>query len=673
MYLVVSLIPALILGSLTAFIGFILDKISNKQARAIAPVIISLALGFLLILADVVLGVAIESSTASSLFLVLESLVIIILFDRVQEKMPLQRKWLMLVITGGIVYLAQSMLSFFYAIDSYGPPTLSHGNVFLSSFVVFVVYAIPISAATLGMFYFLKRSEDYTDFRQWSFIRLIIVFCGVIFFTPFLFIGGLAAYFFTFLKEARRPIFPIITSLAGAAILAIIGKWLAGTQDASWVNTANGVFLLLISITLIVLALAFTITAFFERKWIMPVLVYGSIFTGIIIELVPVFKTPLICQDLFSFSSLITWFVSASIAFGIIFCILWLEQKRKTLQFRNLQTSQKALLILAILAVFTISLLLIYPIDLNPVPGKTWNHAVSNPPFAPRGQYSLVKWNDTLWIIGGNVKGDYRGSNETWFSRDGITWTKATPHAAFEARYDHSSVVFDNKIWIIGGITAVRNESGMYSNTRKNDVWYSADGITWEPATRSAEFPSSDNTRAVVFDNKIWIYKDSGVWNSINGRNWSPVNSTFVIPMYSKNPVVAKDQMYVVSSGAFDLFWNSQDGITWHKGTTPPFSNENYLINSYANIVVIDNAIWMFRSYNDHKSYQWESDIWKSEDGVKWILVTDSPAYAKGIENFIEFKPIVHNNKILAFMTRTYHDGFSDKYSQKFEIWYSDL
>ena len=222
-WLLASLIPALFLGALTAFIGFILDKISHKQARAIAPVIISLALGFLLILADLMIGTAIEPA-ASSLLLVLESLVIITLFDRVREKIPFQRKWLAIVITGVIVYLVQSMLSFFYAVDRYGPLTLSHGNVFLPSFVVFVVYAIPISAATLGIFLFLKRSEDDKGFRKWRFIKLIILFCGVIFFTPFLFIGGLAVYFFTFLKEAKRPITPIVASLAGATILAIIGS-----------------------------------------------------------------------------------------------------------------------------------------------------------------------------------------------------------------------------------------------------------------------------------------------------------------------------------------------------------------------------------------------------------------------------------------------------------------
>jgi hypothetical protein len=285
----------------------------------------------------------------------------------------------------------------------------------------------------------------------------------------------------------------------------------------------------------------------------------------------------------------------------------------------------------------------------------------------------LVEWNDTLWIIGGNFKGDYSGSNETWYSQNGITWTKATPHAAFDARYGHCSVIFDNKVWVIGGITTLRDESGMYSNTRKNDVWYSTDMISWEPATRSAEFPLSDTTRAVVFDNKIWIYSDSGIWNSIDGRNWSPVNSSFVAPMYSTNPVVAKDRMYIISSGVYDFFWNSHDGITWYNGSTPQFSYENNSANPSANIVAINNTIWMFRSYTDDKSHKWGGDIWKSEDGAAWILVTDSPAYAKNIENIIEFKPIIYNNKIWAFMMRTYHDMFTGKYSQKFEIWSSDL
>jgi len=525
-WLLVSLIPALILGALTAFIGFVLDKISHKKARAIAPVIIFLALGFLLVLADLIIGTGIETSGASSLFLVLESLVIITFFDRIREKIPLQRKWLALVITGGIVYLAQSMLSSFYAIDSYGPPTLSHGNVFLSGFVVFVVYAIPISAATLGIFLFLKIPEDEAEIPKGSFIRFIIIFFGVLFFTPFLFIGGLAVYFFTFLKDIRRPIIPILASLTGAAILIIVGEWLTSTQDKSWVNTANGVFLLLISITLIILALTFTIAAFYEKKQIPPILVYGPILTGIISELVTVFNTPFISRDLFSFSSLITWFVSAGIAFGIIFYIIRLEERRTTFQFRNLQGSKKVFLILAILALFTIGLLLLYPIDLNPIPRKVSTHAVSSPPFIQREDYSIVKWNDSLWIIGGNIGGDSHGSNDTWFSRDGIKWTEATSHAAFKARSHHSSIVFDNKIWIYGGFSSERNQRGTYTITQINDVWYSLDGKIWEPAAPIAGFSPTEPIYVVANGHQIYLSSGSETWSSGDGVNWGLVKNS---------------------------------------------------------------------------------------------------------------------------------------------------
>ena len=42
--------------------------------------------------------------------------------------------------------------------------------------------------------------------------------------------------------------------------------------------------------------------------------------------------------------------------------------------------------------------------------------------------------------------------------------------ASFSGRYGHASVVFDNNMWVIGG----RDELG-----RKNDVWFSEEGISW--------------------------------------------------------------------------------------------------------------------------------------------------------------------------------------------------
>jgi hypothetical protein len=661
--LLVSLIPAFIFGGFTAFLLFIFDKISDKKIRAFIPVFISLSLGSLFIIADISMKPLLGSSDSdiySLLFQVLESVVIIAVFDRVREKIVFQKKWPVLLVTGAVVVLCQILQMFFIRFPT---PLLLTASYLLET--------VLISAATLGIFLFLKKTEK--DTPRWNELGLAIVFCGLLFFDIFLFIGGLAVYLFTFLKDVRRPIIPILEFLAGATVITLSWVWYTSTHEKTGLVPVYTMLLLFLIFAFIEISLIVIIAAFFKNKQVSPFLVYGSILAGIIIELIALIDTPLISRDLFSFSSLITWFSSVCIAFGIIFCYFWIEEKRKTFQFQNLRDSQKILIGLAILTMITISLLLVYPIDLNPVSGKTWNRVVTDPPFGSRSQYSLVEWNDSLWIIGGNVKGGYQGSNETWFSRNGITWTVVAPHAAFEARYGHSSVVFDNKIWVIGGVSAQRNQSGIYSSTPKNDVWYSSDGITWEPATRSAEFPPSDPTRAVVFDNKIWIFTDSGTWNSGDGVNWSPVNSTFVIPMYGTNPIVTKDRMYVVSDGVFDRFWNSHDGITWYKGSTPPFLYENYSANPSANVIVINDTIWMFRSYRDHKSYEWGSDIWKSEDGAVWVLVTDSPAYAKNIENVIEFRPIIHNNKIWAFMTRTYHGMFTGKYSYKFEIWYSDL
>jgi hypothetical protein len=77
--------------------------------------------------------------------------------------------------------------------------------------------------------------------------------------------------------------------------------------------------------------------------------------------------------------------------------------------------------------------------------------------------------------------------------------------------------VFNGKMWVIGGYD---------TNGVKNDVWSSADGITWTEATAAAPFTPRTQTQALVLNNQSCIVagndgtRTHDMWCSPEGTEW---------------------------------------------------------------------------------------------------------------------------------------------------------
>jgi hypothetical protein len=126
-------------------------------------------------------------------------------------------------------------------------------------------------------------------------------------------------------------------------------------------------------------------------------------------------------------------------------------------------------------------------------------------------------------VIGGN---DGTRKNDVWSSSDGANWTLATGGAAFTPRYAHSATVFDPgggaRIWVIGG------DDGTF----RNDVWSSADGVNWAPATVTSPFSGRVGHACLSYDDKLWLIGGfdgvnalNDVWSSDDGENWTLVTA----------------------------------------------------------------------------------------------------------------------------------------------------
>ena len=72
-----------------------------------------------------------------------------------------------------------------------------------------------------------------------------------------------------------------------------------------------------------------------------------------------------------------------------------------------------------------------------------------------------MSFNGRLWVMGG---WDSSPRNDVWSSADGITWVETNAAAPWAPRYDQEALAFNNRIWLLAGWDTV---------TEMDDVWYS--------------------------------------------------------------------------------------------------------------------------------------------------------------------------------------------------------
>ncbi|MBM4075030.1 MAG: hypothetical protein FJ267_05230 [Planctomycetes bacterium] len=126
----------------------------------------------------------------------------------------------------------------------------------------------------------------------------------------------------------------------------------------------------------------------------------------------------------------------------------------------------------------------------------------------------------------------------------------------------------------------------------------SADYV-WENVTMNAAFAARDGAGALTFQNKMWLL---GGWNPI------AADRKF-FPMICNNEV-----------------WSSDDGKTWNLIKPNTFHDKSFDVKSdwegrhTAGYVVYRNKMWIVGGDANQKHYQ--NDVWNSEDGKSWQLVS---------------------------------------------------
>lgn len=219
----------------------------------------------------------------------------------------------------------------------------------------------------------------------------------------------------------------------------------------------------------------------------------------------------------------------------------------------------------------------------------------------------------------------------------------------FSERIGHAAVFFKNRYWVIGGGEPVLPGVAPVPHVSKADVWSSADGRTWRLETSDAGFGSRWFHQAVVFNDRIWVISGSpapvvdpakpwyeDVWSSADGVSWRQEATNAGFPWWSTdlNVVVFNGEMLAVSGGRT---YSSTTGVFSPKVAGAPFVlTDTSLGRTHATLTIYNNELWYIAGKLDYPlgtpaAGNAMNDVWKSSDGITWTRVVEhapfSPRY----------------------------------------------
>ena len=143
--------------------------------------------------------------------------------------------------------------------------------------------------------------------------------------------------------------------------------------------------------------------------------------------------------------------------------------------------------------------------------------------FSAREGHQAVSHGGHLFVIGGGA-GDAR-YNDVWRSTDGTRWTRVVANADFSGRKEHQVVSHGGHLILSGG----EEELSGTVRVRKNDVWRSADGVSWTLVVANAQFSARTEHQMVARGGSLWVLGGEGgmgrfldIWASTDGgASWT--------------------------------------------------------------------------------------------------------------------------------------------------------
>ena len=150
----------------------------------------------------------------------------------------------------------------------------------------------------------------------------------------------------------------------------------------------------------------------------------------------------------------------------------------------------------------------------------------------------------------------------------------------------------------------------------------------WEPG----RFPLT-LTPQIAYRNALWMTAQTRTYSSPDGLTWTEHPKTDWGERIYESIVYFKGRLWMYGGLDYQArtflndIWSSSDGVTWSKigaaGWSPRGSQT---------VVVYRDRLWLFGGANhiadDRSTDSFLNDIWHSDDGVSWTLVTASAPWS---------------------------------------------
>ncbi|MGI9428177.1 MAG: Kelch repeat-containing protein, partial [Bythopirellula sp.] len=202
--------------------------------------------------------------------------------------------------------------------------------------------------------------------------------------------------------------------------------------------------------------------------------------------------------------------------------------------------------------------------------------------------------------------------NDVWSSDDGVNWVQKTPDAGWEGRAGLSSIVYRDEIYVFGGS---KNDDqsivgpGGPERIYFNDVWKSSDdGATWDEVTAAADWEPRAGAAVVVKDDFIYLLGGEDGFTCDSGGPRCPPY--------------------------FNDVWRTQDGENWELVTAASdwAPRPGHVAAVVENDIVLFGGFGLSADFNDPFKPSNPIDMWVSEDGAEWDLLSTTPWNASSPE-----------------------------------------
>ncbi len=226
---------------------------------------------------------------------------------------------------------------------------------------------------------------------------------------------------------------------------------------------------------------------------------------------------------------------------------------------------------------------------------------------------ALVSFNNKLWAYVWYGGVDYK----VYSSEDGINWDlEGYPPFAVQ---QNNVVVYDNAIYVIGA-------QWNYPPYYRDYIYKSMDGVNFDLINNDAVWGNRYGHETIVFDGKLWLiggYKigegnQNDIYSTTDGITWTFEGyGDFSVRMY--HTVVEKDnKLYLMGGMAEDFYndvWVSENGVDWELLT----GNAAWAVRDQHQSAVFNDKIWIISGDNNYDTIE---DIWYSDDGIDWYALT---------------------------------------------------